>query len=162
MQLEMNYGIGGLMKVGDEKEDLAESLVVTICEAIRALKDLRIERVQVTLPGYIEWKVCRILNLKRAGSLIREGYDAEDKRGRKYQVKYRTGDENKSTGFDNIKLGKFDFLLCVFIDEKNFKIKSIYKVPHNTVKRYTKSYKTDSFRWNKKSKCDNTIEKVYP
>jgi len=60
----------------------------------------------------------------------------------------------------NIKFDKFDFILCVFVNEENFKIESIYKVPHDTVRKHTKPY--HSFRWNKKSKSDKTIGKIYP
>ena len=146
----------------DEREALAESLVRKICRAIKELKNLGIERVQFTLSDYVEWKVCKILDLKRERSLIREGYDARDERGKKYQIKYRTNDENKFTGFGNIKFDKFDFLLCVFVSKEDFGIQAIYKVPHDTVKKYTKKWQTQSFRWTSEAKHDETIEKVYP
>ena len=144
----------------DEREERVESLIGKICRANNELKKIGIVRVQITLSDYIEWKVCKILDLNRERNPIREGYDAKDERGKKYQIKYRTDDEDKSTGFGNIKFDKFDFLLCVFVNKENFKIESIYKAPHDTVRKYTKPY--HSFRWNKKSKSDKTIEKVYP
>ena len=146
--------------VKDKRLELAEPIVMKICGAIKELERLGIQKVQFTLPYYIEWKVCKIMNLIQEKNPIREGYDAKDEHGKKYQIKYRTDDEDKSTGFGNIKFDKFDFLLCVFVNEENFKIESIYKVPHDTVRKHTKPY--HSFRWNKKSKSDKTIGKIYP
>ena len=114
----------------DEREELVESLIGKICRANNELRKIGIVRVQITLSDYIEWKVCKLLNLKREENPIREGFDAKDERGKRYQIKYRTDDENKFTGFSNIKFNKFDFLLCVFVNKEDFKIQSIYKVPH--------------------------------
>lgn len=147
----------------DEKdEEKIDNLIMDICRAYSELERIGVVRVGIILTDYIEWKVCRILNLVREENPITEGYDAKDKHNKKYQIKYRTDDENSSTSFDNIKFGKFDFLLCAFVNKENYKIKTIYKVPHDTVKIYSKPYHSNSFRWNRESKSDKTLEKVYP
>ncbi len=152
----------------DERDARVESLVKAIVRATIELEKEGIKRVQITLPDYIEWKVRKILNhshdlgLTLVDTVNREGYDAKDNRGKRYQIKYRTGDQYSSTAFENVRLNKFDYLLCVFT-KKDFEIQAIYKVPHDTVLKYKKDKsKRMTFRWNKKTRNIENVEKVYP
>ncbi len=148
----------------EEVESLAKELHTTV----KKLKENKVVRSEKHLSDIVEWVVAKRLKLELAPTKNQEGYDAYDSDGKKYQIKYRSDDENKNTGFDHLKnsdgkLDGFDFLLCAFLDKDSFKVKSIYKVPIEIVKLYVKEFKrTNSFRWDKKSRNDSRILKVYP
>lgn len=139
----------------------AEHLVRRFSRIVNQLKQRKIIRSERYIPDVVEWFVANKLNLKLSKN-NQKGYDAKSRNGVKYQIKYRTDDENKSTGFEPINLKGFDFLLCVFLNKDNFEIKSIYKIPKDIVKKYTKRFARYSFRWNKKSKSHPEIQKLYP
>ncbi len=139
----------------------AEHLVRKFSRIVNQLKQKGVIRSERYMPDVVEWLVAKKRNLKLSEN-NQKGYDAKDHNGVRYQIKYRTDDENKSTGFEPINLKGFDFLLCVFLNKDRFEIKSIYKIPKDVVKRYTKKFARYSFRWNKTSKSHPKIQKLYP
>lgn len=89
---------------------------------------------------YAEKIVVECLGLRRAGK-EEKGYDARDKRGKKYQIKgRRITRHNKSRQLSvirNLDEKLFDFLIAVVFDEF-FNILEMWKVPYQFVKQNTK------------------------
>ncbi len=140
-----------------------ELLIKNIRTDLQKLKNIDVVRSEKYFSDYVEWVVCEILNLKLASNSIQEGWDAKDiKTNEKYQIKYRTHEFKKGSAFDQVKMGKFDFLLGVFINKDSYIVEDIIKVPHNTVFKYTNEMKNRlSFRWRKDTMKDATIEHIY-
>ncbi|MGH9420723.1 MAG: DUF6998 domain-containing protein [Thermoanaerobaculia bacterium] len=84
---------------------------------------------------YTEWLVASCLNLELIGN-SNAGYDAVDKKARRYQIKgRRLTASNGSTQLSAIRnLGKaeFDFLLGVMFNE-DYSVAYAFEVPHQVV-----------------------------
>ena len=75
------------------------------------------------------------------------------------------------SAFDQVKRGKFDFLLGVFVNKDTYVVEDIIKVPHDIVfkkmpdgitLKYTNILKNRlSFRWRKDTREDSDIEHIY-
>ena len=89
---------------------------------------------------YAEKVAVEYFGLIRAGKEER-GYDARDKRGRKYQIKgRRVTRHNKSRQLSvirNLNEHLFDFLIAVVFNE-NFNVEEMWKIPYRFVQENAK------------------------
>ena len=119
-------------------------LLKLYAEVMEALRSKGITRTSNNpVADYAEKLAVEHLGLIRAGKEAR-GYDAEDKKGRRYQMKgRRITRHNKSRQLSVIRdLDEqlFDFLVAVIFDE-NFNVLEMWQVPHQWVK--------ENGRWSK-------------
>jgi hypothetical protein len=111
------------------------SLFASVMEELRRREVVRSSNNPVA--DYTEWLVARSLSLKlRPGSST--GFDAEDKDGKKYEIKgRRLTAHNGSTQLSAIRgleLRHFDYLVGVLF-EPDFTVKRACMVPHDEVVR---------------------------
>lgn len=141
--------------------DEAENLVLQIAELKNRLKELGVIRGDGKITaGYAEWFCSKKFDLElcSGGEL---GYDALSKHGERVQIKSRIGSDTDFTvTFDGIRLGEFDYLLVVFVNEKSWMIDAVYKVSHDVVAEFVSADPARRFRWRRRSRSLSL--QVYP
>ena len=143
---------------------VAEPIVRAYVACRDALKQLGVLRTERSLQGdYAEWLAAEILGLKLCENTVERDYDAQDARGRRYQVKARiVGGLEDVTSFDfRTREAKFDFLIAVFFS-RSFSVLAVVQVPRCVVLECgTQTQSTFRFRWNKRTATDTRILRVY-
>ena len=76
--------------------------------------------------------VCKKLNLKLSADPLCAGYDAVDRRGKKYQIKSKRvlRQEGRLGSFSK---HRFDYAILALLD-KNYKVYEIWKAPYSKIK----------------------------
>lgn len=137
-----------------------ESLVRRIARDRDRLRRMGVIRTERTIADYVEWMVARRLHLKLSENTIQEGFDAMDREGKRYQIKYRLHTKG-ATGFDNVHPRELDFLVCAFLDKRTYRIRSAYKVTRIVVVKHSLKFKRGlSFRWTSKIPKESGVQKV--
>lgn len=127
---------------------------------MRKLTEKELEKIKEELLYHAYDKMAEIYCSKLLGLEVvdEKGYDLKDpKTGERYQVKSRINKPTDSTSFDNIKVGEFDWLLCVFLNER-CEITDIFKVAHDFVESHLSA--DNRFRWNRKIRSDPNVVKL--
>jgi hypothetical protein len=117
------------------------NLLKLYSEILKELRQRTVVRSSNNPAGdYTEWLVSEKLNLIRNGNST-AGFDATDKKGRRYQIKGRRLTlENSSTELSairNLKKKPFDFLVAV-VYEPDFRVDYAAKVPFEVVRKHAK------------------------
>jgi hypothetical protein len=120
-----------------DKFEKAQKLVSEIAKIRKKLGNLGYNKSLKILPDFVECYAQDRFNLTLKNA---EGYDGIDENDRKYQIKYtilkettEKGKEKFTHSLDNIKRNKFDFLIAVILDKKDYRIKKVFKIPHDEV-----------------------------
>jgi len=99
-----------------------------IIERLRRNKIIRTGKV---VGDYGEYIVCKKLNLTLVGNSVNKGYDAVDKRGKKYEIKARKATAWNRPGIFPVKLSQLsvtDFLIYIEFNNEWDVIK-LLKIP---------------------------------
>lgn len=127
------------------KKNTTQALLLQYVAIMDELKERKIIRSNNNITGdYAEWVVKKALDLPELPSQSTKGYDAEDLKGIKYQIKGRritTKNSSRQLGaFRDIEEKNFDFLIGVIFDE-DYNFSEAYKIPHSIIKKYSKHNK---------------------
>jgi len=119
----------------------AQNLINEIAKIREKLIQIDYNKSFKILPDFVECYARDRFDLKLENCI---GYDATDKNGKKYQIKYTIlrKDRKFTHALDNIRRDTFDFLIAVILDE-NLTIIKVFTIPHNVVCQYLNK---DSFR----------------
>jgi len=153
---------GGDMKIKYEKE------IVKICKPyagiIKKLKKLRVIKTKKVVSELGEYYASKVLKLNLKENPVKKGYDAIDKKGKRYQIKTRIKDKTAYTltgGFKNLDNKPFDYFLYVVLDT-DFSLLLIYKIYPSIVKKYlNKRDRTFTFSHKKMKLHKNKIKEIY-
>ncbi len=139
----------------------ARELILKMAELKNRLRELGVIRNEGKIPSdYAEWFCSKKFGLELCDR-GESGYAALSKYGERVQIKSRAGsDTDFKITFDGIQIGKFDYLLAVFINEKTWMINSIYRVPHDVVKDFPNIDQPRRFKWLRESRSLSL--QVYP
>jgi len=115
----------------------AQKLINDIARIRRELSDIEYNKSLKILPDFVECYARDRFGLELKNAV---GYDGVGKNDQKrYQIKYtflkrtESGKEKFTHALDNIKRNKFDFLIAVILNENDFKIAKVFKIPHDVV-----------------------------
>ena len=88
--------------------------------------------------AYAKWFCAQHLPIKLVSHESQQtGYDAHTKFGERIQIIKKLGfDTNFNATFSDVDLNGIDYLLVVFMKEKNWQIKSIYQISRDTLSRF--------------------------
>ncbi len=116
----------------DKKEASLEEvkeLVLSIVKVKKRLLELGIGKDDTITNGYAQWFCSKKYNLK-LNEKEKQGYYGHSIFNERIKIVSKIGtDTNFESIFGGIFIEKFDYLFVVFINEKNWMIDSIYKVP---------------------------------
>lgn len=118
-----------------------KQLLIAFGDILEELKEREIIKTRNNpVADYSEWLVSKSLgfSLQRNSNA---GFDAIDRKGRKYQIKgRRLSDINRSRQLGvirNLKDNKFNFLIGIIFDRK-FTVLEAYKIPHDLISEYAR------------------------
>jgi len=116
----------------------AQKLINDIARIRRELSDICYNKSLKILPDFVECYARDRFGLELKNAVGYDGVGKNDKK--RYQIKYtilkgesKRGKEIFSHALDNIKRNKFDFLIAVILNENDFKIAKVFKIPHDVV-----------------------------
>jgi hypothetical protein len=138
----------------DMEIDEASELIQKMAGLKNQLKQAGVIRSEKKITSdYAEWFCTKKFNLSLSESQGEVGYDAVSEKGEKIQIKSRTGKINDyRLTFDGIRMGLFDLLFCVFIDEDSWMITDVFKVTPETVQKYLSRDRARRFKWRRESR----------
>lgn len=118
-----------------------QQLLETYALVMEELKEREIIRTSNNPVGdFAEYLVAQKMNLKLAVSST-AGYDAEDDKGVRYQIKSRRitkHTKQRQLGvMRNLDKRDFDYLVAVLFDD-NFNVTDAYQIPLGVIKNYSK------------------------
>lgn len=114
----------------------AKKLLLQYRNIINKLRDMDVIRTGKVVSDYGEYVACKKFKLKRAQSTVNKGFDAVDKRGKKYEIKTRKATAWNKPGIFPVKKSQLkiaDFLIYVEFDD-DWNIVILLKIPTKKVK----------------------------
>lgn len=115
--------------------DIAK-LVFLTADCISQLEKEGVLRSTEDIPlAYAKWFCAQHLSIELVSHESQQtSYDAISKFGEHIQIIKKLGsDTNFSATFSDVRLKSIDYLLVVFMEEKNWQIKSIYQISRDTL-----------------------------
>jgi hypothetical protein len=115
--------------------DIAK-LVFLTADCISQLEEEGVLRSTEDIPlAYAKWFCAQHLSIELVSHESQQtSYDAISKFGEHIQIIKKLGsDTNFSATFSDVRLKSIDYLLVVFMEEKNWQIKSIYQISRDTL-----------------------------
>jgi len=122
-------------------EVTVQQLLCLYRDVLSELKSRGVVRTHnAPIADYAEWLVSQKLGLKLTSN-SNAGYDAENKKGSRYQIKARWLDTPETQRFlsviRNLDKDPFDYLIVLLFD-RNFEVQEAYEMHISTVKRYAR------------------------
>lgn len=118
--------------------DIAK-LVSHTADCISQLKKKGVIRSTEDIPlAYAKWFCAQHLFIELVSHESQQtGFDAQSKFGERIQIIKKFGsDTNFNTTFSDVGFNGIDYLLVVFMEEKNWQIKSIYQILRDILTRF--------------------------
>lgn len=131
---------GGLkMAKFNWKELTIPELLQCFADILDELKEREVVRTRNNpVADYAEWLVTQQFGLSLERN-SKQGYDATDQSGKRYQIKSRRLDQtNKSKQMSvirNLDASEFDYLVGVLFN-RDFTVKGAYKIPHSVIREH--------------------------
>ena len=114
-------------------------LVSHTADCISQLKKKGVIQSTEDIPlAYAKWFCAQHLLIELVSDVSQQtGYDAHSKFGERIQIIKKLGsDTNFTATFNDVSLNGIDYLLVVFMEEKNWQITSIYQISRDIFSRF--------------------------
>ena len=141
---------------------MAQGLIDTYVSLRINLKKFGVIRTnRDIISDYGEWIAANLLKLKLVPSGVQKGYDATDKKGRKYEIKARTQTKGyPAYHFRQVTPQEFDFAVFVEFNQHLYP-RMIAVVPYIICKQHIKRASRDfRFRFTKETRKNPNIKFV--
>ena len=116
----------------DIDEEEVKALLLQYKDIVTKLKDIGITQSSNVVSGYGEYVVCKRLDLERADSPVKKGYDATDlANGDKYEIKSRKATawtKPKVFGISQKQIQISDYVIYIEFNN-NWDVEKLLKIP---------------------------------